>query len=132
MSSIIEVVALALQRKLDNRYLLARRGPEESGAGFWEFPGGKIEPGESQPEALVREIFEEFSIKLEMNSLRFIDQNIHEYFGKKIRIHLWACTLDSIPDFILIDHDKVAWCRPDEMHNYSVSPGNIYFTDKLF
>ena len=131
MSSIIEVVALALQRKKDNKYMIARRGPEESGAGFWEFPGGKLELGESQPEALVREISEEFSFQLEMKSLRYVDQSTYEYGGRKIRIYLWACALDVIPDFVLIDHDETTWCDPSEMRTYKISPGDVYFIDKL-
>ena len=131
MSSIIEVVALALQRKVDNRYMIARRGPAESGAGFWEFPGGKIEPGESQINAVIREISEEFSFQLEMKNLQFVCENTHEYNGKKIRIYLWICSLEVIPEMILIDHDLIAWCNPDEMRKYSISPGDVNFIDKL-
>ena len=131
MSSIIEVVALALQRKVDNRYMIARRGPGGSGAGFWEFPGGKIETGETQPQALIREIFEEFSFLLETKDLQFIDQNIHEYSGKKISLYLWTCQLMTIPNMKLVDHDDIAWCNPNEMRAYNISPGDVNFISKL-
>ena len=131
MSSIIEVVALALQRKVDNRYMIARRGPGGSGAGFWEFPGGKIETGETQPQALIREIFEEFSFLLETKDLQFIDQNIHEYSGKKISLYLWTCQLMTIPNMKLVDHDDIAWCNPNEMRDYNISLGDVYFISKL-
>ena len=131
MSSIIEVVALALQRKVDNRYMIARRGPGGSGSGFWEFPGGKIETGETQPQALVREIFEEFSFQLETKDLQFIDHNIHEYSAKKISLYLWTCQLTTIPNMKLVDHDDIAWCSPSEMQAYNISPGDVYFISKL-
>lgn len=131
MSSIIEVVALALQRKHDDRFLIARRGPDQSGAGFWEFPGGKVEPFETHTEALVREINEEFSIKLNPAHLQFVDTAEHQYEIKKIKLFLWRSLIDTVPELILTDHDQIQWCHPHEMRQLKLSPGDIYFIDKL-
>ncbi len=131
MSSIIEVVALALQRQSDNRYMIARRGPGQSGSGDWEFPGGKIEFGETQKDALVREIAEEFSFTLFKDSLQFVDENTFAYPSRTVKLHLWLSRINSVPDFNLSDHDQIIWCTPQEMKNYKISPADIYFIDKL-
>ncbi len=131
MSSIIEVVALALQRKQDDRFLIARRGLGQSGSGQWEFPGGKIEIGETQTQALVREIQEEFAFSIQQSSLHFVDVVEHVYPTKRIRLYLFRYHVDHTPEFVLTDHDQIAWCTPSEMKTYSISPGDIYFIDKL-
>ena len=131
MSSIIKVVALALQRSLDSRYMVARRAPSQSGAGFWEFPGGKIDQGETQVAALIREIQEEFGFTLKANDLSFFAENSHQYPTCKVHLFLWTAKLDIIPDMNLTDHDLVAWCKPSEMKNYNISAADVYFINKL-
>lgn len=126
-----EVVALAIQRYSDHRYMLARRGPHESGAGNWEFPGGKIEAGETQPAALVREIFEEFQIVLEPSNLLFIGSHLFDYPAKTIHLHLWKLVVHKEPKMQLLEHDQIAWCTPSEMADFKISPADIYFINKL-
>ena len=60
MSDNIRVVAIAFFRQTDQKYLICRRGPAGSGAGAWEFPGGKVDAGETEVEALVREVSDLF------------------------------------------------------------------------
>lgn len=131
MSSIIEVVALALQRQHDGRFLITRRGPDQSGAGFWEFPGGKVEAFESHTEALVREIHEELSVLLDPAGLQFVDSAEHQYETKKIKLFLWRYQISLMPDLVLTDHDQIQWCTSAEMKHLKLSPGDIYFVDKL-
>ena len=131
MSSIIEVVALALQRTSDSRFMLARRGPNESGAGYWEFPGGKVERGETQRQALVREIGEELSLKIKPELLVLVAQNDHQYGAKVFRIFLWKCVINADPLVSLIDHDQIMWCDSFEMRALKVSAGDVTFIEKL-
>jgi 8-oxo-dGTP diphosphatase len=63
-NKIVEVAAAVLQRP-DNSFLLAQRPPDKIWAGYWEFPGGKIEPGETSYHALVRELREELGIEVQ-------------------------------------------------------------------
>lgn len=126
-----EVVALAMQRSTDQRYMIARRGPEESGAGYWEFPGGKIEAQETQPVALVREIFEEFQVVINAKELIFVDSYLFSYPSKLIHLHLWKIIVRAEPQLQLIEHDQITWCTPKEMTSYKISPADIYFINKL-
>lgn len=132
MSSIaVEVVALALQRKIDGKYLLARRGPGHAGAGHWEFPGGKVEKNEEQKQALAREIEEELAFSFAPEKLIFVASHIFQYPEKLINISLWKLTVDNEPAFTLTEHDLVAWCSAAEMGRYQLSAGDVYFIDKL-
>lgn len=130
-SSAVEVVALALKRKSDRKYLLARRGPDQSGAGHWEFPGGKVEPNETQPEALAREIEEELGIKLQPSKLTFVARSDFQYPQKLIQLFLWLYEIENEPRIVLTEHDQFVWCTPAEMKQYTLSPGDVYFVDKL-
>lgn len=132
MSSLpTEVVALALQRESDQRYLLARRSPGSSGAGHWEFPGGKIEEGETQTEALVREINEELCFKLDPSQLYYVASHHFKYPRRTIHLHLWKLRIKNLPNFSLNEHDQISWCTREEMKTYDISPADIYFINKL-
>lgn len=132
MSSLpLEVVALALQRKSDGCYLLAKRSLGSSGAGQWEFPGGKIELGETQTDALVREIQEELSIVIRAQDLHFVASHEFQYPLKKIRLHLWTAIVTDTPLVQLTEHDEITWRRPLEMMDLGISGADIYFINKL-
>ena len=126
-NEIIEVVALALRFSGDGRYLLARRGPGESGSGYWEFPGGKIENGETQHQALRREIKEELSFDLSPFALKFVGENTHQYLKIKVKIYLWQAEVSVIPEFQLVDHDQTQWYRVDEIKKINLSEADKYF-----
>lgn len=124
---VIEVVALALCCSLDGKYLLARRHPGGSGAGHWEFPGGKIEAGETQQQALCREIIEELAFYLSTFKINFIGQNRHHYLGRNLLIYLWRAQVDYRPEFKLVDHDIAQWFSVGEMAEINLSEGDKYF-----
>lgn len=127
----IEVVALALRSSTDGKYLLARRGPGGSGKGCWEFPGGKIEFGETQKQALQREIREELFFDLTAYELRFIGENTHQYETRKVKIYLWGAEVDEHPRFHLIDHDQMDWFKVKEMKEVNLSDADKYFISLL-
>lgn len=124
---LISVVALALRHRPTGQFMLARRGPLESGAGQWEFPGGKIEAGETSQQALIREIQEELSFDLSRHGLTRIGRNQHRYPDKEIELELWLAEVDVKPDFVLIDHDQTVWLLPSDMKESDLSEGDKPF-----
>jgi 8-oxo-dGTP diphosphatase len=88
------VVAAAVVEQAD-RFLLTRRQPGVHLEGFWEFPGGKCEPGEALPACLAREIREELGVGATVGpELLTIS---HAYPDRRVELHFFRCTLDGAP-----------------------------------
>jgi 8-oxo-dGTP diphosphatase len=85
-NKIVEVAAAVLQRS-DGSFLLAQRPPDKIWAGYWEFPGGKIEPGESPRHALVRELHEELGITVE-TAYPWVTR-VYAYPHATVRLHFF-------------------------------------------
>jgi 8-oxo-dGTP diphosphatase len=117
------LVAAAVIKK-DKQVLISRRAEGKHLAGYWEFPGGKIEPGETPEACLKREVFEELSIHIEINS--FLAENLHEYSEKRILLKGYLCTYIS-GDMRLVDHDRAEWVNIDELSNFKIAPADIPF-----
>ncbi len=82
---IIDVVAAIIVR--EGRLLLAQRPATGDQPGLWEFPGGKVESGESQPAALARELSEELAIEARVGA--YVASHTREVSGRVIRLHAW-------------------------------------------
>lgn len=118
---IIKVVAALIEK--DGKYLIARRstGSDEV-LGKWEFPGGKVENGESEKHALEREIEEEFELKIKARE--YITNNIFAYSTKTIDLRLYRCNYIS-GDFHLHDHSEYIWVNKADILNYDLCPADI-------
>ena len=102
------VVAAAIER--DGRYLAARRTKPDWAAGRWEFPGGKVEPGESETDALVREIREELGVEITVGARVPGEWSLHE----DLVLHLYVATLTDGEPQPLDHHDELRWLAPGE------------------
>lgn len=89
----ITVVAAVLER--DGHFLVTRRQDGVHLAGLWEFPGGKIDPGETHVAALEREILEELDTTVEVRDLIF--ETAHDYGNVAVRLYFYACVLTGAP-----------------------------------
>ena len=110
----ILVVAALIQKEQDpeGRILIVRRGPGQSGAGHWEFPGGKVEPGESPQQALKREIEEELGIDVRVGD--FLAEQDYQYPNRLIRLRVyWAKTVQD--QLVLSEHDAFKWLKAEEI-----------------
>ncbi len=84
----VHVVAAVIWRE-DGCVLLARRPPHLHQGGLWEFPGGKVDAGESVEQALVREIKEELNLSLYPDNCSFLLQVHHDYPDKSVLLEFW-------------------------------------------
>ena len=116
----ITVVA-ALIRK-DGKYLIAKRlYSKDTIAGKYEFPGGKLEMGETEEQAIEREIMEEFGVTVKCE--KFITNNTYKYPNRAIDLRLYECEYVS-GTFTLTDHSDIKWVTIDEMENYTFMPAD--------
>lgn len=128
---IIPVVAMAMRFVPTGEYLLARRAPHESGAGAWEFPGGKVEFGEQPLSALRREIQEELGHDIGADAGRFLAEHEFAYPDKTISLSLWLVEVHKKPQFTLVDHDQTVWVSADSMQEMNLSAGDKPFVSLL-
>ncbi|QEX24302.1 hypothetical protein FRZ61_42430 [Hypericibacter adhaerens] len=120
---ILLVVAVALV-DVDGRVLLAQRPPGKSMAGLWEFPGGKLHPGESPEQALVRELKEELGIDTGESCLAPIAFASHRYEKFHLLMPLYVCRVwKGTPQ----PHEgqTLAWVRPQKLAEYPMPPADL-------
>lgn len=116
----IKVVGAVIVR--DGRVLCARRGRHGALPGLWEFPGGKIEPGETPIQALERELREELEIEVLVGSR--IETTVHEYSFGEVTLTTFYCDLQS-GEVTLVEHAEVRWLPPDELEELEWAPADI-------
>jgi 8-oxo-dGTP diphosphatase len=121
--SIVLVSAVALI-DADGRVLLAQRPPGKSLAGLWEFPGGKVEQGESPEAALIRELREELGIDTWKSCLAPLTFASHAYETFHLLMPLFACRRwEGIP--VAREGQTLAWVRPEKLRDYPMPPADL-------
>ena len=121
----IEVVAAIIFDE-QGRIFTTQRGYGEW-KDWWEFPGGKIEPGETPQQALKREIREELDAEIEVGELlRTID---YDYPAFHLTMHCFKCTLDSA--VTLLEHEAARWLNPGELHSVQWLPADEEIIEEL-
>jgi 8-oxo-dGTP diphosphatase len=116
------VVACALV-DADNRVLLAQRPPGKTLAGLWEFPGGKVEPGEIPEDTLIRELAEEIGIVTKTECLAPLTFASHTYETFHLLMPLYVCRrFEGIPR--PLEGQVLKWVRPRDMRDYPMPPAD--------
>lgn len=101
------------------KLLITRRPQGSHLAGYWEFPGGKQEPGESLEACLERELREELG--MEVKAVRHLLQIDHDYESKSITLHLFQCEwLSGEP--LPIGCDEILWVQAEDLATYKLPP----------
>jgi len=118
------LVAAAALIDRDGRVLLAQRPEGKSMAGLWEFPGGKVEPGESPETALIRELQEELGIDTWASCLAPLTFASHAYDDFHLLMPLYACRKwDGIPESR--EGQKLAWAAPNKLREYPMPAADV-------
>jgi 8-oxo-dGTP diphosphatase len=126
MREIIKVTAAILEK--DGRILIDQRNSKYHLAGKWEFPGGKIENGETPEECLARELEEEFDIDVSVGD--FLGSNIQHY--EHISIELMAYrTFCNETKINPKGHKNYEWVTIDELSQFDFAPADRPFVDRL-
>jgi 8-oxo-dGTP diphosphatase len=121
-------VAAAVIENREGRVLIARRKPEISLGGYWEFPGGKIEEGETPAQCAARELHEEMDVRVETGDV--IAETTHDY-GDKV-VHLVAVRALLLGGHMrLHDHDDIRWVTVPEMGDYLFAPADEAIVERL-
>ncbi|EJF31618.1 MULTISPECIES: pyrimidine (deoxy)nucleoside triphosphate diphosphatase [Enterobacteriaceae] len=116
----LDVVAAVIER--EGKILLARRPENGDQPGLWEFPGGKVERGETQPEALARELLEELGITAQISG--YVASHQREVNGRMIHLHAWHVEAFS-GEPIAHCHSELVWCEPPEALGYALAPADV-------
>ncbi len=108
----------------DGRVLLAQRPEGKAMAGLWEFPGGKVEPGETPEAALIRELHEELGIETWQSCLAPLTFASHSYDSFHLLMPLFACRKwEGTPQ--PREGQRLAWTRPNEMRNFPMPEADV-------
>lgn len=117
--SMTEVVAALVWNQ--DKFMICQRPAHKARGLLWEFVGGKTEPGETGPEALIRECREELDITVSVGDI--FTQVIHEYPDILIRLTLYHCTIaEGTPK--LLEHNDLKWIHPSEIPNFEFCPAD--------
>ncbi len=122
----VEVVAALIRE--GERFLICQRPAHKARGMLWEFVGGKVEPGESGPQALVRECREELGIELAVGEV-FMDV-VHAYPDITVHLTLYNAAV-AAGEPVLLEHNALAWITAEQIPLYPFCPADGEILKKL-
>ena len=123
---IIKVTGALIQK--NDKYLIGRRGPNEKSPGLWEFPGGKIEKGETPIECIKRELKEELNINAEIGDL--VTKYNYDYPNVSYLLYFFKIK-SYVGEFKIIVHDKLEWVSLNDFHKYDFLQGDTPLINQM-
>ncbi|BDG07591.1 (deoxy)nucleoside triphosphate pyrophosphohydrolase [Anaeromyxobacter paludicola] len=117
----VRVVAAVIRR--GGRVLVTRRFPGGPRGGQWEFPGGKVEPGEPEPDALRREISEELACEVAVGEL--LCRARHRYPDLEVELAFYDCALAAGAEPRCLGADALEWSGPDALPTYDFCEADL-------
>lgn len=128
MSSTALRVTAAIIRRGDGAIFVARRAPGRRLAGAWEFPGGKIEPGETPEACLARELREELDLEVQVGA--HFATSVHDDGVLAVELMAYeVAILRGVPR--PVDHDEVAWVAPHALRELALAEADVPIADEL-
>jgi len=124
--NVVQVVAGVICR--DGRYLVAKRKNDVHLGGFWEFPGGKLEAGESLEACLRRELREELGIEVAAPELLHVTR--HHYEDRSVELHFFRCSI-AAGEARPLDCDGIRWVLAEELGDLQFPPADQSFIKTL-
>ena len=122
----VEVAAALIWDK--NKFMICQRPAHKARALLWEFVGGKVEPGETKEQALIRECQEELAITLSVGDV-FMDV-VHEYSDITVHLTLFNATIaEGVPQ--KLEHNDINWITPAEIQHYDFCPADEEILKRL-
>ena len=121
-----EVVAALIWQ--GEKFMICQRPAHKARGLLWEFVGGKVEPGETPQEALIRECREEIDVLLSVGDV-FMDVT-HEYPDLTVHLTLFRATVaEGKPQ--MLEHNDIQWITPQEIPNYDFCPADVEILDRI-
>ncbi|MFJ8236339.1 8-oxo-dGTP diphosphatase MutT [Ureibacillus sp. NPDC094379] len=127
MKKSVHVVGAIIEND-NNEIFCALRSPEMSLPNYWEFPGGKIEDGETPEQALVREIQEEFNCTIQVGDK--VEDTTYEYEKVIVRLETYKAKLVKGQPTAL-EHADTKWVSRDEIRNLTFAPADVPAVEKI-
>jgi 8-oxo-dGTP diphosphatase len=116
----INVTAAIIER--DGKIFIAKRSSKSSLPNKWEFPGGKVDAGETAEECLKRELYEEFDIAVDVGN--FFAESVYQYDQKTVRLMAFQVYTDA--DITTMNaHDDVRWVTVGKLLDYDLAPADV-------
>jgi 8-oxo-dGTP diphosphatase len=123
---ITEVVAALIWQ--GDKFMICQRPTHKARGLLWEFVGGKVEPGETKEQALIRECQEELAVSLSVGDI-FMDV-VHEYLDITVHLTLFNATIaEGEPQ--KLEHNDIKWITPSEIQNYDFCPADEEILAKI-
>ena len=122
----VEVVAALIWQ--GNKFMICQRPAHKARGLLWEFVGGKVEPGETKEQALIRECREELAVTLSVGDV-FMDV-IHEYPDLMVHLTLFNATIaEGEPQ--KLEHNDIRWIAPSEISSYEFCPADVEILERI-
>ena len=130
MSKIVEVAAAVMLRDHGREFLLAQRPEGKVYAGYWEFPGGKVEPGETPERSLIRELKEELAIDVKEACLAPLTFASHGYPDFHLLMPLFVCRRWD-GSITALEGQQLVWVKPNRLRDYDMPPADVPLVSHL-
>ena len=111
-----------------DRFMACQRPAHKKRGLLWEFVGGKVEPGETKEQALIRECYEELAVEIRVGDV-FMEV-VHEYPDLTVRLTLFHASIASgTPQ--MLEHNDIRWITPSEIPNYPFCPADVEILEEI-